>query len=153
MRSSPILAFALVLAVAPFASAQVRIQPMQPAARPAVANMAVVDRAALNERRLVSLAKKNRALEGRVATLENALREMRAASEFSCSAPSTSRNGRGATEDCGAYACNYLDGRCRTVAVDSSQCASGYLWDGNNRCVRAPTEAPPDDDCFLGLFC
>lgn len=151
MRYSLISAVAVVLCAAPFASAQVRMQPVQPVGRPPVANMAVVDRAALNERRLVALAKKNRALEGRVATLEDALREMRAASEYSCSAPSTSRNGRGVTEDCGAYACNYLDGRCRTVAVDSSQCASGYVWE-NNRCVRPPPPAP-DDDCFIGLFC
>lgn len=151
MRSSPVLAFALVLAIAPIASAQMRIQPMQPTARPAVANAAVIDRAAVNERRLISLAKKNRALEGRVATLENALREMRAASEFTCSAPSTSRNGHGATEDCGPYACNYLDGRCRTTAVDSSQCAAGFVWE-NNRCVRPPAPEP-DDDCFIGLFC
>jgi hypothetical protein len=152
MRSTPFLAFALVLCIAPFASAQVRMQPMQPMARPAVANAAVIDRAAVNERRLISLAKKNRALEGRVATLENALRDMRAANEFSCSAASTSRNGRGATEDCGPYACNYLDGRCRTTAVDSTQCASGFVWDGSNHCVAPPPPAP-DDDCFLGLFC
>jgi hypothetical protein len=154
MRSSPFLAFALVACIAPFASAQMRIQPIQQVARPAtaVANAAAIDHAAVNERRLIALGKKNRALEGRVATLENALREMRAASEYSCSAASTSRNGRGATEDCGPYACNYLDGRCRTTAVDSSQCASGFLWVEGNRCIAPPPPAP-DDDCFIGLFC
>lgn len=145
MRSSPILAFALVLCAAPFASAQVRPQLLQPVMRPspAVSDAAQIDRTAANERRLGNLVKKTRALEGRVATLEGALREMRAATEYTCSAVSTSRNGRGATEDCGPYACNYLDGRCRTTAVDSSQCAANYHWDGNNHCIAAP---PPEDD-------
>lgn len=144
MRNATILGVAMVLAGAMGSvPAQVR-QVVQPVARPGVNAASVVDRDGLVERRLASLSKKTRALEGRVATLEAALREMRAATEFTCSAPSVSRNGRGATEDCGAYACNYLDGRCRTTSVDSSQCAAGFLWDGNNRCVPAPTGSTDD---------
>ncbi|TZF88954.1 hypothetical protein [Cognatilysobacter lacus] len=153
MRAVPMFAFAAVLCLAvPLAPAQTRPQMVQPMMRSPNIGGAQIDRTVLNERRLIALGKKNRALEGRVATLEGALREMRAASEFSCSAVSTSRNGRGATEDCGPYACNYLDGRCRTVAVDSSQCAAGFVWDGSNHCVAPPPPAP-DDDCFMGLFC
>jgi hypothetical protein len=57
MRRSSILAFALVVGIAPFASAQMRIQPLQTVARPpvAVANAAAIDRAAVNERRLIAL--------------------------------------------------------------------------------------------------
>lgn len=148
-------AFALVLAcAATLASAQVRMAPVQPIqqARPAGigANPAqLVDRQALLERRLTSLGKKNRALEGRVATLEAALREMRAASEFTCSTSSTSTNGRG-SENCAPFACNYLDGRCRTTAATSDHCAPGFLMDGG-RCVAPPPPAP-DDECFL-FFC
>ncbi|GAB6195858.1 hypothetical protein [Lysobacter xanthus] len=135
-----------LLAVMGTSGAQVRpmmVPPVTGMARPAAVG-AVVDRDAAVDRRLSSLSKKTRALEGRVATLEAALREMRAATEYTCSAPSVSRNGRGATEDCGPYACNYLDGRCRTTSVDSSQCAAGFLWDGSNHCVPAPTGSSDD---------
>ena len=140
----------LVLASAT-STAQVRtlqnVRTVGPA--PAV-SAAVVDRQALMERRLTALGKKNRALEGRVATLEAALREMRAASEFTCATPQRSANGRG-TEECAPYACNYLDGRCRTTAATTDHCAAGFIWNGAGQCVAPPPPAE-DDECFL-FFC
>lgn len=114
------------------AVAQVRtVQPLRqivaPPSAAGTAPVAVADREKVLERRLTLLAKKNRALEGRVATLEGALREMRAASEFTCANPTTSRNGQGASENCTPLACNYLDGRCRTSAASSDHCAPGFV--------------------------
>lgn len=141
-----------LLAVAAVAPAQ-QVRPI-PSVRPvgAVAPnaAAMVDRQALLERRLVALGKKNRALEGRVATLESALREMRAASEFTCATPQRSSNGRG-SEECAPFACNYLDGRCRTTAATTDHCAAGFVWNGANQCVAPPPPAA-DDECFL-FFC
>ncbi|GHE27415.1 hypothetical protein ACFOED_10770 [Vulcaniibacterium thermophilum] len=155
MRSSLILGLACALALAAgSAPAQQVVRPVQglrPATASPVSPAAVVDRQQLLERRVMQLAKKNRALEGRVATLEAALRDMRAATEFSCATPTTSVNGRGVTDDCSPYACNYIDGRCRTTAATSNHCAPGFLMDGG-RCVAPPPPAP-DDDCFLDLFC
>ena len=95
------------------------------------------------QKRVVLRGTKNRALEGRVATLEAALRDMRAATAFTCPTPTSSRNGSGATEDCTPYACNYLDGRCRTSAQSSSHCAPGFAMSGG-ACVST---APTPDSC------
>ena len=95
------------------------------------------------QKRIVVLGKKNRALESRVATLETALREMRAATTFTCANPATSQNGAGATENCSPFACNYLDGRCRTSAQTSDHCAIGFAMDGG-RCVSTK---PAPDSC------
>lgn len=146
------MGLALVLGLACTASsAQVRLQSVRPVtAVPAAGAFASLDKQALLERRLTALGKKNRALEGRVATLEAALREMRAASEFTCSTPQRSTNGRG-SEECAPYACNYLDGRCRTTAATTDHCAAGFVWNGSGQCVAPPPPAP-DDECFL-FFC
>lgn len=142
-----------VAALAGTVPAQTRPQLATPIARPAAVNAArAIDTQGLTARQVVTLAKKTRALEGRVATLEAALREQRAASEFTCSTDTVSRNGRGATEDCSPYACNYLDGRCRTTAQQSGHCAPGFYWNGGNQCIPPPPPAP-DDDCVLGIFC
>ena len=95
------------------------------------------------QKRIVVLGKKNRALEGRVATLEAALRDMRAATTFSCANPSTSQNGAGASENCSPFACNYLDGRCRTSAQTSDHCAIGFAMAGG-ACVST---TPAPDSC------
>ena len=95
------------------------------------------------QKRIVVLGKKNRALEGRVATLETALRDMRAATTFTCATPASSQNGAGASENCSPFACNYLDGRCRTSAQTSEHCAVGFTMDGG-RCVSS---TPAPDSC------
>jgi hypothetical protein len=131
-------------------TAQVRTLQGVRAIAPAPQVVNVVDRQALVERRLVALGKKNRALEGRIATLESALREMRAASEFTCTTAQRSTNGRG-NEECAPFACNYLDGRCRTTAASTDHCAAGFVWNGSGQCVAPPPPAE-DDECFL-FFC
>jgi hypothetical protein len=131
-----------------------RAAPIRPAVAPAgVQQAAVIDQDQVVQRRLKLLGQRNRALESRVATLEEALREMRARSDFSCSAPARSVNGAGASDDCSPYACNYLDGRCRTTAAKTDHCAPGFVWNGGNQCV-APPPADQEKDCgFLGLGC
>ena len=95
------------------------------------------------QKRIVVLGKKNRALEARVSTLETALREMRAATTFTCANPATSQNGAGASENCSPFACNYLDGRCRTSAQTSDHCAIGFAMAGGS-CVST---RPAPDSC------
>lgn len=145
-----IAGIALVLACST-SSAQVRkLQSVGPMPASAATVNARMDRQGVLERRVLSLGKKNRALEGRVATLESALREMRAASEFTCTTSQRSTNGRG-NEECAPFACNYLDGRCRTTAATSDHCAVGFVWNGSGQCV-APPPAAEEDECFL-FFC
>lgn len=104
------------------------------------------------QKRAVVLGKHVRTLEGRVASLEEALREMRAQTTYTCVAPARSANGAGAIEDCTPLACNYVDGRCRQSAAGTQHCAAGFVWDGSGRCVAPPP--PNDEDCgFLGLAC
>ena len=95
------------------------------------------------QKRIVVLGKKNRALEGRVATLEATLREMRAATTFTCATPVASRNGTGAVEECTPFACNYIDGRCRTTAATSDHCAPGFAMAGG----RCESTTPAPDSC------
>jgi hypothetical protein len=125
----------------------------QLASPPAAARAAAaIDQDQVVQRRLKLLGQRNRLLESRVATLEETLREMRARTEYTCTG-TTSVNGRGDSDECSPFACNYLDGRCRTSAAKSDHCAPGYLWDGGNRCV-APPPAEQEQDCgFLGLGC
>ena len=138
---SKITVAAVLFAAAGLGVAQIRVQPIaRPAAvaNPAVGR-AVIDLPAQNAQRLRQLQRKTQELEGRVATLEAALREARAVSEFTCSAPTTSTNGRG-SENCSPYACNYLDGRCRTRASTSADCAPGFGWEAD-RCVPPPASS------------
>lgn len=126
---------------------------IRPMASPAPARpVAEIDQNQVVQRRLKLLGQRNRLLESRVSTLEEALREMRARTEYTCSG-STSVNGRGDSDDCSPFACNYLDGRCRTIAAKTDHCAPGFLWDGGSRCV-APPPAEQEEDCgILGLGC
>lgn len=89
-----------------------------------------------------------RALDRRVGALETSLTALRgevgalradvSRASFTCPADTVSRNGAGVTEDCSPYACNALDGRCRTTAVRSDQCATGFAWCAiNNHCTTA----------------
>ena len=95
------------------------------------------------QKRIVVLGKKNRALEGRVATLEAALRDMRAATTFTCATPVASRNGSGVVEECSPFACNYIDGRCRTTAATSDHCAPAFAMVGG----RCESTTPAPDSC------
>lgn len=57
---------------------------------------------------------------------------------FMCAADgSHSVSGDGVTTDCGSYACNPLDGLCRTKAKTSFDCASGFNWVPSGGCVPA----------------
>ncbi|MFC7302532.1 hypothetical protein [Cognatiluteimonas weifangensis] len=126
---------------------------IRPAAAPvAVQPAAAIDQTRVIQRRLKLLGQRNRALESRVATLEEALREMRARTELTCSG-TTSVNGRGGSDDCTPYACNHVDGRCRVTAAKTEHCAPGFVWNGGNQCV-APPPADQEKDCgFLGFGC
>lgn len=125
---------------------------MRPAAVANVAQKPAIDQNQLVQRRLQLLGKRNRMLESRVNTLEEALRDMRARTEFTCSG-NVSMNGHGKSDDCAPFACNHLDGRCRTTAAKTEHCAAGFVWDGGSRCVAPPPPAPDDDCGFLGLGC
>lgn len=104
------------------------------------------------QKRVLVLGKNVRTLESRVVSLEEALREMRAQTTYTCVAPARSSNAAGTTEDCTPLACNYVDGRCRQSAAGTQHCAAGFIWDGSGRCVAPPP--PNDEDCgFLGLAC
>lgn len=104
------------------------------------------------QKRVMVLGKNVRTLESRVVSLEEALREMRAQTTYTCVAPARSANAAGTTEDCTPLACNYVDGRCRQSAAGTQHCAAGFIWDGSGRCVAPPP--PNDEDCgFLGLAC
>ena len=154
MRPIRLALLVLVLPAALVSAQNARPTMVRPALAPAaVQNAAVIDQNQVVQRRLKLLGQRNRALENRVATLEEALREMRARTDFSCSAAATSVNGKGVSDDCAPYACDYLDGRCRTTAAKTEHCAPGYVWNGGNQCV-APPPADQEKDCgFLGLGC
>ena len=126
-----------VVALAGAAGAQPRGPGVILAPRPAGA-AAAVDASGIMQSRVTALGKRVRGLEGRVSTLEELLRKTQAATSFTCVDPITSANGAGAREDCTPYACNYMDGRCRTSAVSSDRCAPGFLWVSGNQCVPAP---------------
>jgi hypothetical protein len=140
------LAALVIVGMATAAGAQVRVQPNMTMARPPAAGMAagLVDPTTLLQSRVTTLVKRVRGLEGRMSTLEEMLRQSQARSSFTCVDGTTSRNGSGASEDCTPYACNYMDGRCRTVATSSDRCAPGFFWVEGNRCVP-PSPGNPDD--------
>ena len=78
-----------------------------------------------------ALKDRMKGMESRVLTLEELVRRMDARTSFRCVNEATSQNGAGTTEDCGAYKCNPLDGRCRVSARDSVHCVSpNVLWPG-----------------------
>jgi hypothetical protein len=138
------LAALMVLGLGTAADAQVRMQQPMAAGRPAAGAVAagLVDPAALLQSRVTALGRRVRGLEGRVSTLEELLRKTQAQTSFTCIDPTTSRNGAGATENCSPYACNYMDGRCRTRAGSSDQCAPGYLWIEGDHCQAVPPSSP-----------
>lgn len=147
-----LLAFVLALPASLAAAQTSRPTLVRPAAAPVAAQPAAIDQTQLIQRRLKLLGQRNRALESRVATLEEALREMRARTELTCSG-TTSVNGRGGSDDCTPYACNHVDGRCRVAAAKTEHCAPGFVWNGGNQCV-APPPADQEKDCgFLGFGC
>jgi hypothetical protein len=138
-------AAAISLCAAAFAAGPVlvpRVEPIEPPISDPNAGKLAADPVKQLQSRVSKLNKRVQGLEGRVATLEDALREMRARTEFRCLNASTSANAAGDKEDCISFACNYLDGRCRTTASSTNHCAPGFVWDGGSRCV-AP---PPDGD-------
>lgn len=117
------------------------VRPQDFSARPANAS---IDENKLLKNRVISLRKSVVALQSRVTTLEEQLRRMSSRSTFMCRDVATSSNADGATESCAPYACNYLDGRCRSVCTTSDHCAPGFVCDtGSQRCVSPP---PPEDD-------
>jgi hypothetical protein len=139
MRSVRLALFLLVLPAA-LVSAQTPSSrpPVVPVQRPVAAGGASeIDQLQLLRGQVDRLADRNRALEGRVTSLEGALRDMRAQTGFTCSARATSRRGDGRTEDCAPYACNEMDGRCRTRAAVSGHCATGFNWVAGDSCVPA----------------
>ncbi len=122
------------------------VRPQDFAGRPP---MATIDENQLLKNRVMSLRKSVVALQSRVASLEEQLRRMASRSTFECRDVGTSANGAGDTEDCAPYACNYIDGRCRTVCATSDHCAPGFLCDtGAGRCVPPPPPARDDDDSW-----
>jgi hypothetical protein len=94
--------------------------------------------------RVIYLNREIRGLESRVGTLEEALRDMRARTEYSCDGE-TSVNGAGISENCSPFACNYIDGRCRTTAAKSDHCGRDYRWDGGSGCTTATPFAEEED--------
>jgi len=74
--------------------------------------------------------------EERVSSLEDQLRNLNNTLVLSCVAPTVSSNGFGVSEDCGAYTCNSVDGRCRQACTSSDHCAGGFACDiGAGRCI------------------
>ena len=96
--------------------------------------------------RIKSLRNEVMGLKGRVSTLEAELRKQMEINSFTCTNNSTSASGRGNSEYCDPFACNYLDGRCRNQCDTSDQCAPGYLCDTGRRVCVPPAPAKQDDE-------
>jgi hypothetical protein len=74
-------------------------------------------------------------LERQVNALESTISKTQPALTFSCLDNTTSRNSVGVSEDCTPYACAPIDGRCRTTAKTTNDCAVGYYWIQGGGCV------------------
>jgi hypothetical protein len=105
-----------------------------------------VDEAQWTRDRILSLRKEMLGLKGRVSTLEAELRKQMEINSFTCTSSSVSTSGRGASEYCDPFACNYLDGRCRNQCDTSDQCAPGYLCDTGRRVCVAPPPSKQDEE-------
>ncbi len=125
MKTLTILALALSLAAAADAQTVVR-----PAARLAAPNAAVqqIDPVMVLQSRMTRL-------EHKVSALEATLGKTQPALTFACADNVTSRNSVGVFEDCRPFACAAIDGRCRTVAKTTDDCAPGNQWVSGGDCV------------------
>lgn len=76
--------------------------------------------------RLAALQSRIRVLENKVGTLQTTVSKTQPALTFRCLNQDTSINSAGVSETCDPFGCSSLDGRCRTTAKSSADCASGY---------------------------
>ncbi len=79
----------------------------------------------------------NKRLRAEIQNLSQQLIKLQNEKLF-CSNNTTSSNKAGVNTDCTPYACNYTPGACLTRAVSSNDCAGGYNWLEDGRCVNCP---------------
>jgi hypothetical protein len=74
-------------------------------------------------------------LEHQVNALQSTISKTQPSLTFMCVDNTTSRNSVGVSEDCAPYACAPIDGRCRTTARTSGDCAPGKNWIEGGGCI------------------
>jgi len=127
MKLITTLVLGLTLACAADAQTVMRVAPRVAAANPAVQR---VDPMLVLQSRVTRL-------EHKVSALESTLGKTQPALTFACADNITSRNSLGVTEDCTPFACAPIDGRCRTTAKSTNDCAPGYNWVSGGDCISA----------------
>ncbi len=127
MNKLALILSAVALATVSLASAQTVYRPLPQApaqARP----MPAPDPLAVLQSRLTRL-------EHQVNALQSTINKTQPALTFMCSDNVTSSNSVGVSEDCTPYACAPIDGRCRTTAKTSFDCAPGKNWIQGGGCI------------------
>ena len=122
-----LLLAAALLATGSLAAAQTTFRAIQPAARP-IRAIPAPDPIVILQSRLVRL-------EHRVNALESTIDKTQPALSFKCVGNAASQNSVGVSEDCEPFTCAPIDGRCRTTAKTSDDCASGYSWIEGGGCI------------------
>lgn len=132
-----VLLVGLLLLAAPTA-AEVQLQRAPQVARPPGAAIAV-DPQAVTAARINQLTAKVKNLQNQVSGLQSQVKDFGARQiSFQCVDPRTSSNNRGASEDCWPYACEAVQGVCRTQCTSSDQCVGGTVCDIPNRLCVVP---------------
>lgn len=126
MNKSALLLAAVALVTTSLASAQTVYRALPQA--PAQARTVAPDPLAVLQSRLTRL-------EHRVNALQSTISKTQPALTFMCSDNVTSSNSVGVSEDCTPYACAPIDGRCRTTAKTSFDCAPGKNWIQGGGCI------------------
>ena len=126
------------LLIAAPAHAQIQLQRQVPVSRPPNAALAV-DPQAVTAGRVNQLTAQVKNLRNQVSQLQSQVRDLGARQvSFQCTDPRTSSNGKGASEDCWPYACETVQGVCRTQCTSSDQCVGGTVCDIPNRLCVVP---------------
>ncbi len=121
---------ALLMAAGPGATAQTVYRALPQTAARAARVPPAIDPVLVLQSRLTRLEHKVNALQSTIDRTQPTL-------TFSCADNITSQNSVGVGEDCTPYACAPIDGRCRTSAKSSNDCASGYNWVDGGGCLAA----------------